>query len=96
MKLAFILVPAITLGATVSLAAPAAPGPDGSCELDARAVGCLPNYQGSNLYIQSSDKAARWQVKTLKEGSVLSVAKGAKNTWRIEQTGQPQNDFIIK
>ena len=64
--------------------------------LEERATTCLPNYQGANLYISSSKSGVRWTVKALKEGSVVNSAKGGKDYWRIEQTGYPQNNFIIK
>lgn len=66
-------------------------------DLEARAgATCLPNYQGANLYISSTATKARWTVKTLKDSALLKTAKAAKNTWRIERTGFPQEDFIIK
>lgn len=73
------------------------PNPEGNdSQIEARASTCLPNFQGTNMYIASTAKNSRWTVKSLKDGSVINSAKGAKDTWRIEQTGQPQNDFIIK
>lgn len=65
-------------------------------DLEARAATCLPNYQGAELYISSTATKDRWTVKTLTDGALLKTAKGAKNTWRIERTGFPKEDFIIK
>lgn len=91
MKLSTIFAPLAVAGLAAAL-----PNPSQEQELEARAPTCLPNYQGANLYISASKSSTRWTVKALKEGSVVNSAKGGKDYWRIEQTGYPQNDFIIK
>lgn len=95
MKLSTIFAPVLVASLVAALPKPS-PEESDLHELEERAGTCLPNYQGANLYISSSKSGVRWSVKALKEGSVVKSVKGGKDYWRIEQTGYPQNDFIIK
>lgn len=94
MKLSAVLAPVALFGLSMALPNPTPMAAEMSIE--PRAATCLPNYQGTNLYISSTAKKTRWTVKALKEGSAIKVKKGAKDYWRIERTGFPQEDFIIK
>lgn len=58
---------------------------------------CSPNFQGQAVAIINQATSNRWTVWGSDEvGATLTAKKNGKSTFRLEFTGQPANDYIIK
>ena len=58
---------------------------------------CKPNFQGYPVNIVNSASKEGWHVpKGCREGTPVSMQNGTDTSFRLEFTGQPQNDYIIK
>lgn len=62
---------------------------------------CTPNFQGCAVRVSTAGSDSSWcipamQGKAPQSGAKLESLQGSATTFRIEQSGQPENDFIIK
>lgn len=58
---------------------------------------CSPNFQGVATYIQAYDTYNRlWVPAGSQQDTVISTLSGGQTKWRVEGTGSPANDYLIK
>lgn len=58
---------------------------------------CSPNFQGVATYIQAYDTYNRlWVPAGSQQDTVISTLSGGQTKWRVEGTGSPATDYLIK
>lgn len=58
---------------------------------------CKPNFQGQPVLIRAAGSSVGWCVpEGGKEGTSIAMSNNSDTSFRLEFTGQPQNDYIIK